>query len=93
MSLISQTGNLFIFHTLMLQYLHFNLTKYTKIFLPVTPSYHSYLRAAVWSSGAAVEVILGQKKGGVGHVQYGVVHQHHLTEVKLVGETLSFGFV
>ncbi len=38
-------------------------------------------------------MVLGQKEGRVGHVQDGVVHQHHLTEVKLVGETLSFGFV
>lgn len=38
-------------------------------------------------------MILGQEEGGVGHVQDGVVHQDHLTEVKLVGETLPFGFV
>lgn len=38
-------------------------------------------------------MILGQKEGRVGHVQDGVVHQHDLTEVKLVGETLPFGFV
>lgn len=38
-------------------------------------------------------MILGQKEGRVGHVQDGVVHQHHLTEVELVGEALPFGFV
>lgn len=77
----------------MLHFLRLNLTKYTKIYLTMPPSYHSYLRAAVWRSGAPIEVILGQEEGRVGHVQDGVVHQHHLTEVKLVGETLSFGFV
>lgn len=38
-------------------------------------------------------MILGQKEGRVGHVQDGVVHQHHLTEVELVGEAFPFGFV
>ena len=58
-----------------------------------SPSWLSYLWAAVWCGRAPIEVVLGQKEGRVGHVQDGVVHQHHLTEVKLVGETLSFGFV
>lgn len=61
--------------------------------LPVPPAYPSYLWGAVWCGGAAVEVILGQKEGRVGHVQDGVVHQHHLAEVELVGETFPFGFV
>lgn len=52
-----------------------------------------YLWAAVGGGGATVEVVLGQKEGRVGHVQDGVVHQHNLTEVKLVGEALPFGFV
>lgn len=69
----------------LLMFLHVNLTK--------PPSSHSYLRAAVWCGWAPIEVILGQEEGRVGHVQDGVVHQHHLTEVELVGETLSFGFV
>ena len=38
-------------------------------------------------------MVLGQKEGRIGHVKDGVVHQHDLTEVKLVGETLPFGFV
>lgn len=38
-------------------------------------------------------MVLGQKEGRVSHVQDGVVHQHHFTEVKLVGEPLPFGFV
>lgn len=38
-------------------------------------------------------MVLGQEEGRVGHVQDGVVHQHHLAEVKLVGETLPFCFV
>lgn len=38
-------------------------------------------------------MVLGQKEWRVGHVQDGVVHQHDLTEVELVGETLPFGFV
>lgn len=59
----------------------------------IPPSSPSYLWAAFWCSRAPVEVILGQEEGRVGHVQDGVVHQHHLTEVKLVGETLPFGFV
>lgn len=53
----------------------------------------SHLWAAVWCSRASVEVVLGQKEGAVGHVQDGVVDQHHLTEVKLVGESLAFGLV
>lgn len=52
-----------------------------------------YLWAAVWCGGAPIEVVLGQKEGRVGHIQDGVVHQHHLAEVELVGETLPFGFV
>lgn len=59
----------------------------------MTPPPPPYLRAAVRGGGAPVEVVLGQKEGRVGHVQNGVVHQHHLAEVKLVGETLPFGFV
>jgi len=61
--------------------------------LPVPSSSPPYLGAAVWSGGAPVEVVLGQKEGRVGHVQKGVVHQHYLAEVKLVCETLPFGFV
>ena len=61
--------------------------------LPVPPSYPSYLWATVGCGGAPVEVVLGQKEGRVGHVQDGVVHQHDLAEVKLVGEAFPFGFV
>lgn len=61
--------------------------------LPIPLSYRSYLGAAVWSSRSPVKVVLGQKEGRVSHVQDGVVHQHHFTEVKLVGEPLPFGFV
>lgn len=57
------------------------------------PSYPVYLWAAVWCGGAPVEMVLGKEEGRAGHVQDGVVHQHNLTEVKLVGETLPFGFV
>lgn len=56
-------------------------------------SYPTYLWAAVRSGRAPVEVVLGQKEGRIGHVQDGVVHQYNLAEVKLVGETLPFGFV
>lgn len=52
-----------------------------------------YLRCAVGCAGASVEVVLGQKEGRVGHVQDGVVDQHHFAEVKLVSEALPFGFV
>lgn len=38
-------------------------------------------------------MVLGQKEGAVGHVQDGVVDQHHLTEVELVGEAFAFGLV
>lgn len=38
-------------------------------------------------------MVLGQEEGGGGHVQERVVHQYHLAEVELVGETLPFGFV
>lgn len=38
-------------------------------------------------------MVLSQKERAVGHVQNGIVHQYHLTEVKLVGETFPFGFV
>lgn len=38
-------------------------------------------------------MVLGQKEGAVGHVEDGVVDQHHLTEVKLVGEAFAFGLV
>lgn len=65
--------------------------------LSIPPSYsRSYLRcegAAVWGGGAPVEVVLGHQERGAGHVQERVVDQDHLTEVKLVGEALSFGFV
>lgn len=37
-------------------------------------------------------MVLEQERGA-GHVQQRIVHQHHLTKVKLVGETLPFGFV
>lgn len=60
---------------------------------PLSPVTSSYLWAAVRCGGAPIEVVLGQKERRVGHVQDGVVHQYHLTEVKLVGETLAFGFV
>lgn len=38
-------------------------------------------------------MVLGQEKWRVGHVQDGVVDQHHFAEVKLVGEAFPFGFV
>lgn len=57
------------------------------------PPHPSYLWAAVWSSRAPIEVVLGQKEGAVGHVQDGVVDQNHLAEVKLVGEAFAFGLV
>lgn len=53
----------------------------------------SYLWTTVRCSGAAIEVILSQKEGRIGHVQDGVVHQHHFTEVELVREAFPFGFV
>lgn len=38
-------------------------------------------------------MVLGQEKWRVGHVQDGVVDQHHFAEVKLVGEAFPLGFV
>lgn len=38
-------------------------------------------------------MVLGQEKRRGGHVQDGVVDQHHFAEVKLVGEAFPFGFV
>lgn len=52
-----------------------------------------YLWAAVGSRRASSEVVLCQKEWRVGHVQDGVVDQHHFAEVKLVGEAFPFGFV
>lgn len=80
--------------TLLSAYLSHNIHPSTDPTLsPVPQSYPSYLWAAVWCGGAPVEVVLGQEEGRVGHVQDGVVHQHDLAEVKLVGEPLPFGFV